>query len=424
MPPTTTTATPRHMPRAGTTTHRAMSTTTPTNRTCTLATPTRPPLTRPFTLEHRHREVPDRKMVQGVGGGWALGRGFQTEERGLQRRFQAADWLVARAMLGCVWVGPYLSPAAQQMQPTQTLQPPQPSGGRRRRVVDEDPDERRRKFLERNRAAATRCRQKRKVWVMSLEKKAEELTQTNMQLQNEVTMLKNEVTQLKQLLLTHKDCPITAMQKESQGYLSLNVVWREAFRFGPSLLAHPLAQPTHPPTQNPSCPSFKHNTGLSWDQLSHSWSGTAALVFEAKGLFLEQRLRSIASPLFKRHDITGAPSDLDVSGEQPGRKSHPRMYPAAGHPTQHHQHLHHASRRQRCARPAQPPHGHQPYPLETAQAQKGVAPAQRPLAVSSFRILSRESSDAWNATLSTVCIFIDSFKLICILRFIRVSILL
>ncbi|MGH0185942.1 UNVERIFIED_CONTAM: hypothetical protein FKN15_019712 [Acipenser sinensis] len=114
----------------------------------------------------------------------------------------------------------WVSPAAQQMQASQTLQSPQPTGGRRRRVVDEDPDERRRKFLERNRAAATRCRQKRKVWVISLEKKAEELTQTNMQLQNEVTMLKTEVTQLKQLLLTHKDCPITAMQKESQGYLS------------------------------------------------------------------------------------------------------------------------------------------------------------------------------------------------------------
>ncbi|RXM30650.1 Cyclic AMP-responsive element-binding protein 5 [Acipenser ruthenus] len=113
-----------------------------------------------------------------------------------------------------------VSPAAQQMQASQTLQSPPPTGGRRRRVVDEDPDERRRKFLERNRAAATRCRQKRKVWVISLEKKAEELTQTNMQLQNEVTMLKTEVTQLKQLLLTHKDCPITAMQKESQGYLS------------------------------------------------------------------------------------------------------------------------------------------------------------------------------------------------------------
>ncbi|KAL0985441.1 hypothetical protein UPYG_G00156920 [Umbra pygmaea] len=113
-----------------------------------------------------------------------------------------------------------LSPAAQQMQPSQTMQSPPPSGGRRRRTVDEDPDERRRKFLERNRAAATRCRQKRKVWVVSLEKKAEELTQTNMQLLNEVTMLKNEVTQLKQLLLTHKDCPITTMQKDTQGYLS------------------------------------------------------------------------------------------------------------------------------------------------------------------------------------------------------------
>ncbi|CAB1446401.1 unnamed protein product [Pleuronectes platessa] len=113
-----------------------------------------------------------------------------------------------------------MSPATQQMQPSQTLQSPPPSGGRRRRVMDEDPDERRRKFLERNRAAATRCRQKRKVWVVSLEKKAEELTQTNMQLQNEVTMLKSEVTQLKQLLLTHKDCHITTMQKDPQGYLS------------------------------------------------------------------------------------------------------------------------------------------------------------------------------------------------------------
>lgn len=41
--------------------------------------------------------------------------------------------------------------------------------------------------------------------------------------QNEVTVLKNEVTQLKQLLLTHKDCPITTMQKESQGYLSESI---------------------------------------------------------------------------------------------------------------------------------------------------------------------------------------------------------
>lgn len=37
--------------------------------------------------------------------------------------------------------------------------------------------------------------------------------------QSEVTLLRSEVAQLKQLLLAHKDCPVTAMQKKS-GYHS------------------------------------------------------------------------------------------------------------------------------------------------------------------------------------------------------------
>ncbi|XP_026151182.1 cyclic AMP-dependent transcription factor ATF-2 isoform X6 [Mastacembelus armatus] len=101
--------------------------------------------------------------------------------------------------------------------PAPPAQNPPSTGGRRRRTTSEDPDEKRRKFLERNRAAASRCRQKRKVWVQSLEKKAEDLSSMNGQLQNEVTLLRNEVAQLKQLLLAHKDCPVTAMQKKS-GY--------------------------------------------------------------------------------------------------------------------------------------------------------------------------------------------------------------
>ncbi|KAG8002711.1 Cyclic AMP-dependent transcription factor ATF-7 [Nibea albiflora] len=44
------------------------------------------------------------------------------------------------------------SPAQPQVSPAQ------PTGGRRRRTVDDDPDERRQRFLERNRAAASRCR--------------------------------------------------------------------------------------------------------------------------------------------------------------------------------------------------------------------------------------------------------------------------
>lgn len=62
------------------------------------------------------------------------------------------------------------------------VSPAQPTGGRRRRTLDDDPDERRQRFLERNRAAASRCRQKRKLWVNSLEKKAEDLSSLNISL--------------------------------------------------------------------------------------------------------------------------------------------------------------------------------------------------------------------------------------------------
>ncbi|XP_076012935.1 cyclic AMP-dependent transcription factor ATF-7b isoform X2 [Genypterus blacodes] len=101
------------------------------------------------------------------------------------------------------------SPAQPQVSPAQ------PTGGRRRRATEMDPDERRQRFLERNRAAASRCRQKRKLWVNSLEKKADDLVSMNISLSNEVGLLRNEVAQLKQLLLAHKDCPVTVMQKKA-----------------------------------------------------------------------------------------------------------------------------------------------------------------------------------------------------------------
>ncbi|XP_061661526.1 cyclic AMP-dependent transcription factor ATF-7a isoform X3 [Syngnathoides biaculeatus] len=129
------------------------------------------------------------------------------------------------------------SPAQPQVSPAQ------PTGGRRRRTADDDPDERRQRFLERNRAAASRCRQKRKLWVNSLEKKAEELSTLNVSLSfgvyrasflmttgigsitptsfNEVSLLRNEVAHLKQLLLAHKDCPVTTLQKKS-AYLAVD----------------------------------------------------------------------------------------------------------------------------------------------------------------------------------------------------------
>ncbi|XP_049335071.1 cyclic AMP-dependent transcription factor ATF-7b isoform X2 [Astyanax mexicanus] len=101
------------------------------------------------------------------------------------------------------------------------VSPAPPRGGRRRRGAETEPDERRRRFLERNRAAAYRCRQKRKVWVNALEKRAEDLATNNVTLTNEVSLLRGEVTRLKELLLAHKDCPVTAMQKKA--YLAAGV---------------------------------------------------------------------------------------------------------------------------------------------------------------------------------------------------------
>ncbi|XP_058499117.1 cyclic AMP-dependent transcription factor ATF-7a [Solea solea] len=112
------------------------------------------------------------------------------------------------------------SPAQPQVSPAQ------PTGGRRRRTADDDPDERRQRFLERNRAAASRCRQKRKLWVNSLEKKAEELSSMNVSLSNEVSLLRNEVAHLKQLLLAHKDCPVTNLQKKT-AYLAVEESMRD-----------------------------------------------------------------------------------------------------------------------------------------------------------------------------------------------------
>ena len=44
---------------------------------------------------------------------------------------------------------------------------------------DDDNEDKRKKFLERNRAAAMRCRNKRKQWITDLEKRADELTNNN-----------------------------------------------------------------------------------------------------------------------------------------------------------------------------------------------------------------------------------------------------
>ncbi|XP_074652088.1 cyclic AMP-dependent transcription factor ATF-2-like [Tubulanus polymorphus] len=92
---------------------------------------------------------------------------------------------------------------------------------RKRMTESDDPDERRRKFLERNRAAAARCRHKRKAWITNLEKKSDDLQGFNQGLQAEISVLKSEISQLKAMLLAHKDCPVTR-QQQAAGQLNID----------------------------------------------------------------------------------------------------------------------------------------------------------------------------------------------------------
>lgn len=86
---------------------------------------------------------------------------------------------------------------------------------RGRKPDDEDPEIKRQRFLERNRAAASRCRAKKKVWVDSLENKCKEMEAINQNLTQEVAMLRSEVQQLKSILIAHKDCPLIVQQNQS-----------------------------------------------------------------------------------------------------------------------------------------------------------------------------------------------------------------
>jgi hypothetical protein len=83
---------------------------------------------------------------------------------------------------------------------------------RGRKPDDEEPEIKRQRFLERNRAAASRCRAKKKVWVEDMERRGKEMDTLNQALQQEVISLRSEVQQLKSILIAHKDCPLIVHQ--------------------------------------------------------------------------------------------------------------------------------------------------------------------------------------------------------------------
>ncbi|KAJ2078550.1 hypothetical protein H4R24_004409 [Coemansia sp. RSA 988] len=73
--------------------------------------------------------------------------------------------------------------------------------------------QKRRRFLERNRIAASKCRQKKKMWVQELERRAEDVTMQNRSLHIAVAQLKEEVLILKNQLLAHRSCNCSAIHQ-------------------------------------------------------------------------------------------------------------------------------------------------------------------------------------------------------------------
>ncbi|KAN0070421.1 Aft1 HRA domain containing protein [Elaphomyces granulatus] len=78
-----------------------------------------------------------------------------------------------------------------------------------RKMTDE---EKRRNFLERNRVAALKCRQRKKQWLANLQAKVDIFSTENDALTATVTQLREEIVNLKTLLLAHKDCPVSQAQ--------------------------------------------------------------------------------------------------------------------------------------------------------------------------------------------------------------------
>src|SRR5208282_3827933 len=102
-----------------------------------------------------------------------------------------------------------------------------PKGDEQRNCNGGLSDNRRKKFLERNRLAAFKCRQKKKEWANNLEEQARYQAQENKLLRASVAQLRDECLYLKNFLLsTHSGCSCVGVKnylmKEAQ--LSQQVV--------------------------------------------------------------------------------------------------------------------------------------------------------------------------------------------------------
>ncbi|KAF9153129.1 hypothetical protein BG015_004032 [Linnemannia schmuckeri] len=84
---------------------------------------------------------------------------------------------------------------------------------KRSRGQDESPEVKRQKFLERNRMAASKCREKKRLQTLKTISDADEITARNQALHETLDELQEEVRRLKNQILCHRDCGCDVIQK-------------------------------------------------------------------------------------------------------------------------------------------------------------------------------------------------------------------
>ena len=108
---------------------------------------------------------------------------------------------------------------------------------------DDGTTDKRQKFLEKNRIAASKCREKKKKWVHDLEHNKSELERQNFELRLEHRNLINELSQTKNMLMNHSACK----DPNIDGWLD-NEARRIVQTTGTAMFsANPLAYAPHDP---------------------------------------------------------------------------------------------------------------------------------------------------------------------------------
>ncbi|KAG0092873.1 Cyclic AMP-dependent transcription factor ATF-7 [Podila epicladia] len=89
---------------------------------------------------------------------------------------------------------------------------------RKRKTEQLSPEAKRQRFLERNRKAASKCREKKRLQTLQIINDADTITARNQELHENLAELEEEVRRLKNLILRHRDCGCDVIQKFVQSF--------------------------------------------------------------------------------------------------------------------------------------------------------------------------------------------------------------